>query len=195
MDKRIIHTECDCLWSKDVFDDKCRKRWFLVNDIELGEFKYIGVCNQHLSLLINDKFIKDESWVKNRATIYEKVVEDIISKYINIGSIWSTNFNDNDLVNKTISFTICERPYIFRRISLLDSIELYFKNNSWQLRDKIISRIKEYLENENIYKKYKTKYKQSLALCNKLKKTYGDEKENIINEILINILEMNIKNK
>lgn len=196
MSEKIIHTECDCLWANDCFDEDCRKRWFLVNDVENSKFINIGICNQHLSLLINKEVMKHRnSWDANKRYIYSNIVEEIISNYINLGNTWGRNLNTNDLAEKSISFNICDRPFIYRNIKLLDCIELCLKNNSWELRNRISDFILNYLEDKTLYKKYKTKYKNTIILCKKLKRTYGKERENMINEIFINIIEMNTKQK
>lgn len=198
--KKILHTECDCLFAKDIFDSECRKRWFHVNDLENNEFKYIGICNQHLSLLINKEVMKHRrTWDANRRRIYTDIVKEIISNYINTSTsdvnIWGKNKNYNDLTSKSIVFNICDRPYIFRDIKLVDCIELYLKNGSWLLRDKIVDVILGYLDSNTLYKKYKTKYKNIIVLCKRLQRTYGKERENIINEILTNILELQTKSQ
>ncbi len=194
--EKIIHTECDCLWSDDCFDEKCRKRWFRVRDIENINYKYIGICNQHLSLLINKEVLKNKhTWYADRKYIYRDVVSSIISNYINIGTYYSRDLNSNDLSNKTLSFNICDRPYIYRCMNLIDSIELYLKNDSYEIRDEIIKTIEYYFNSNHTYKKYKTKYKESLFLSRKLSRAYGKERDSIINQIFINILEMNVKNR
>lgn len=199
--EQIVHPECDCLHVDDVMSDDCRKRWFHVSDIENGTTKYIGVCNQHLSLLIQSESLKrtGNTWANKKSLIYSSIVKTIISNYVSVESI--SNFrrggnNYNELSNRSIAFYICDRPFLHRDISLIDCIEILLKGGfNWEVKNKVVNSIVQYLESKDTYKKYKTKYKESVMLCKKLQKSHGDERENIINQIFINILELNIKTK
>lgn len=196
MREKIIHTECDCLWADGVFDDNCRKRWFDVTDIENGKHIYIGVCNQHLGILINKRKMEEDVFYLSdyRSYWYESVVRDVISNYINVGNYGFVEANTNDISNKHITFTICVKPHIVRSINILDCIEMYLNGTyNYALKQKLLNTIKNYLTDSNIYKKYKTKYKECLVLLNRLDKKITFNKDEILNQIFINILEMNAR--
>ncbi len=194
----VYHQECSCLFSNGVEEDECLKRYYTVVDVENCTTKTIAICNETIRLKIAQKkaeyLIKDKAviyYINNRVLLVESIIEDIISKYVCTTSI--TPVNDNDIFNRVISVKICERPYMYRYIPMKDAMEMSMNYNHY-VSESVIRELKSYLSN-HLYKKYKTKYKKALSLINRLNRCYGEQKELVMNEILLSILEMNIKLK
>ena len=176
-------------------DDNCRKRYFRVLDVFKGQHKYIGICNQHISLLLSREQIKHKfkDCFEPRYT-YQEIVESIINKYLfKTITEWRSSFHSNELYDKRICFTVCDRPLINTYVSVLDALEHVIKFRNHVIEEKLFAEIISYLQDNNIYKKYKTKYKECFAIINKIKRTYHEEREVLVNELFIKIYELNIK--
>jgi hypothetical protein len=93
-----------------------------------------------------------------------------------------------------VMFTLCQRPWIGRGLNILDAIQMILKHRNYGLEESVLRTLRIYLSNVK-YKKYKTKYALCIRLMRKIgQETNKHEKEILINELLINILQLNIKN-
>jgi hypothetical protein len=190
-----IHCECDCLYAESVMSSECRKRYFKILDLQKDNEFYLGICNEHLKLLIDKHIIEDccnNRYNVDKVSIYEESVKNIIDKYICFPKNYY-NSQQNELINRTVSFTICEDIRYTRYLSIKSALLLILENKKYYLEKEVFKEIKKYLENKEIYKKYKTKYKECFLLLRKIKKTYNKERELLINKLFITIYELNIK--
>ena len=187
----VTHSECACIYGHDVFSDKCLKRTYFILDPIKDDFKYLSICNELIRLKIAKEKINKTSFIKSRY-YYEEVIEKIMLEHIT-----KFNYSDrfkysNELSERNITIEICSRPFVCKSINLLDAIKLYLDNKSHTLKDALIREIHLYLSDIQ-YKKYKTKYKKTIALLKRFDNKWGDEKTLALNELFINILELNIK--
>lgn len=197
MYKKIIHTECGCLNANDVFDENCRKRYLLIKDVYKGEYFYLGICNQYIGLLLQEKKIEMGYANFHQSYEYANIIENILNEYIEdiTPHYYRTNGNQNDIANRYLRFTVCDRPWISTSINVIDAIGLVTKKRNYIIEEKLWNDIENYLTSSHIYNKYKTKYRDCFKLIRKIKHTYGSEKEVIINELFLKIYEMNINHK
>lgn len=193
MDIDIYHEECNCLFANNVRDNECIKRYYPVFDVDNNCFKNIIICNEHIRLLVRKEIFEKNKinhfYSLDRGYIANNIIENIISKYINLSSC--KPIQSNDFLERYISIGVCSRPYIWRNIKMADALEMSLNGNSI-IRQKVVEEIKEYIDNS--YKKYKSKYAEVDRLCNQLKKVYlKEEIEILVNEILVKLIELKIK--
>jgi len=196
--EKIVHNECGCSICNDPSDPKCLKRYFDLFDYRTGKDFRLFVCNNLIRLKINNK----EFELGNRIeyNIHKKVISDLIYQYVpyyeSLGLYFrgGVSYNGNDLIQRRITVCVSERPYLFHEMSLSDAVELYFNNNSRKLLKQIHSVFRCYADNF-IYKKYKTKYATILKMIKQLDNYHYEDKGDIINEIVLEILKFKIKTK
>lgn len=189
----IYHEECNCLFASNIRDNECVKRYYKVYDVDKNCFKNIIICNEHIRLMLKKEHFeltkKNPYYFMNRVFEVDRIVENIIGKYINISSCAS--IQSNDFLERYISINICDRPYIWRNIKMTDALEMALNTNRI-VRTKVVEEIRSYIDNS--YKKYKSKYAEVDRLCNQLNKVFlKEEVEIIVNEILVKLIELKIK--
>lgn len=188
--ERIVHTECACLENYDSLDDRCLKRTFFVCDIKNSTYKYISVCNEFLRLKLKQENPSSYSYSYFKI---DNVLVDIFRNYMYVPEFKNQYGGGNDIINSYITYNVCERPSIYRYIPIMDAIEMVLNSRNYLLDEPLFNNISYYLERVT-YKKYKTKYADCKRLMNKIKRSYNEERENLITELFIKIYELNIKN-
>jgi len=188
----VYHNECSCLFAQNVEDEKCLKRFYHLYNYEKNCFVKLFICNETIRLKLNG--LRD-----GRCNTYlsrydvDKVLISIFKDYVPIHNFnWSVE--GNDLLDRNISITICDRPYVITSLKLTEAIELYLDNGSRELFSDITNVILEYMKNLT-YKKYKTKYESIRKKLKKIKHSYGTERDIFMNEVFIEILQTQCKLK
>jgi len=200
--EKIVHNECGCSICNDPSDPKCLKRYFDLFDYRTGKDFRLFVCNNLIRLKINNKEFESGNRFNYSFNYshHNDVIKDLVSEYVpytNLADLYfrgGVNYNANDLIQRRLSVTICDRPYLSHQMSLIEAVDLYFNNKSIKLLEQIHSCFLEYI-NKSLYKKYKTKYATILKMIKKLDQSQYLDKENIINEIVLEILKFKIKTK
>lgn len=191
--KVIYHEECGCLFADNIRSDECRKRYYTVRDLENQDTKQIVICNEYIRLMLNEYQIgKRFVGYNTRQYKVERIIEEIIGEYVNIGN--AVYSRGNDLTDVSINFVVCERPWICRTINLVPALEMIREGN-FMIYEETFNAIKNYLE-RTTYKKYKTKYADTMRLLRKAQSFIGSkQREIVINSMFNNILQMQIKDK
>ena len=194
MEETIYHNECSCLFADSIKDEMCLKRYYCIHDVRKDEYKTIVICNEHIRLLLHQKIHENKNKSDVDAYIVTEIVREIISKYVNIKDPgFGCNIGNNELINRRVYFEICSRPYMIASLSVRECvINVIEKGKNRTIEERLFQVIKEYLS-EEIYKKYKTKYKECFIIMRKIKNTYRIAERNILyNELFIKIYELNI---
>lgn len=192
--KNIYHNECSCLFAHNIKDDKCMKRYFIITDWRTNEDKGLFVCSDYLRCRINKLREADYRYVDEYKVT--QIINDIFNEYVDCkGSSWNMR-PSNDLLEKDIYFTVCDRPYSSHTVNIKEVMEQYLDSDYGgdHLYHPLKLAIVEYME-KLTYKKYKTKYKSIIIKVNKLRHTWGEEKRTLFNEIILEIFETQIKIK
>lgn len=199
MNKDIVYgKECSCLFANSTVEDKCLKRYYQVVLPETNELKYVAICNDYVRLRLADFRIKNKYHYRNEAYEAEKVIFEIVAEELNIEkryiyTDWRKS-NSNELFDREVSFELCDRPYMHLHYPMREAIEKAIKSDR-RFKEKVVVTIRDYVETMN-YKKYKSKYKSLSPILNKIKKEWREEYlEVLFNELLVTILEINVKNK
>ena len=195
--EKIIHNECCCIDAECVLDKKCYKRHYVITDWKTNETKQLFICNEYLRCRVNEiKQYSKSQYVDSYQ--FTDIIHEIITRYVDCNYLYHDfSKNKNDLKDLDICFTVCERPYLFHRVSLLEVIEFCLNDSNQHLfmhhlYDEIKKTITDYMK-DLTYKKYKTKYASVKKKLNQLKHLYQDDAKNLMNEIIIEIFEINVK--
>lgn len=190
--EEIIHNECGCLFTEGINDPQCLKRSYRVYDVVSGRYSNISICNEYIRLLINKKYLSPFDLERE---ILRPIFEEHIKSFNDGGYYFNRS---NDLTSTCVSFTYCDRPFMYSHINIIKAIQICLDNphGYWDFKHEVFTAIKDYL-NKNTYQKYKTKYKKCIAICNTLIKKfhYQEDREILILELFTIINELNIKNK
>jgi hypothetical protein len=187
------HNECNCIYASGVRSDECKKRYYDVFDLENSEYKTIGICSETIRL--EAQRIKHEESGWNIRYRIDQFIESIIGQYIHIYNDGHA-VNGNDLFDRKVTVTLCNRPYMRHIITVKNSLKLMLDGNHY-VRGPLFNQINDYLVNTT-FKKYKTKYKESIAICKSFEKghVFGTkERELKVTKLFNNILEFKTKNK
>ncbi|MCP4354327.1 MAG: hypothetical protein GY793_01600 [Proteobacteria bacterium] len=187
----VYHNECSCLFANNVEDEDCLKRFYHLYDYKNNSFIKLFICNETIRLKLNQIRINKGSTYLGKYEV-GKVLDSIFKEYVSLGD---GRYYDvgNDLLDRHVHITVCSRPYTYTSIKLTEAIEIYLENNSRLLFNEIKIIILDYMRNIT-YKKYKTKYE---SIRRKLKKidNYGTNKDILMNEVFIEILQTQCKLK
>jgi len=185
---------------------ECRKRYFEINDILEDRDVRFFVCNEHLrTLIMTERYITPrelnyskpqymrsfEYSRRTNADIYHSVVKQLILKEFRLDNFnYFPSYFENDLINKTISFSITKKIIINIPFKTVANIYIENPNNL-----RIKKRLWDFLNKEvNFqYKKYATKYSFLTKKINKFNKSSREDSQIILLEILNKLLILNTK--
>jgi hypothetical protein len=190
---KITHNKCGCIESSGVKDPKCLKRRYVVEDIKRGKSIDIFICNEYLRLMLQQD--KHYSWFAKKYAVHD-VLKEIFKEYVHVEDFWIQRLgvsNKNDIANQYITYTLCDRPYIYSTISFLDAVEACCQNKYYgRLTYMVVDKFEDYI-NKNEYKKYKSKYAEAGRLVRKIGRCFSNEREMLIQELLILLLKLKTK--
>jgi len=190
--KKVYIGECEHIGNYCIIDDECLKRHIHITNPKTNEIECLIFCNDYLKL---NSQKKDFYNFQSQEGVL-KFVETRIFEYLGLESGWRYN-NSSIISQHTFGFAISRRPFIYGYFTLNQYINWYLDNPSYYMADLIKEKITYFLDNLK-YQKYKTKYKELIALSNKLSRFSGldkVEKENIILKIISEAFKLTIKNQ
>ena len=194
----VYGKECACLYANSTVEDRCLKRYYQILLPDVYELKYVAICNDYVRLRLADFKIKKEYSYSNDASDARKVICEIIAEELNIKKEYLyadwRNHGSNELFDREVSFEICDRPNMYLYYPMREAIEKAMTSGR-PFRSKVVSVIRDYIETIE-YKKYKTKYKSLFPILKKIKSESREEYlEILFSELLVTILQVNVKNK
>ena len=190
--KKVYIGECEHIGNYCIIDDECLKRHIHITNPKTNEIECLIFCNDYLKL---NSQKKDFYNFQSQEEVL-KFVETSVFEYLGFEGDFLYN-NSSIISQHTFGFAISRRPFIYRHFTLNQYINWYLDNPSYYMADLIKEKITYFLDNLK-YQKYKTKYKELIALSNKLSRFSGldkVEKENIILKIISEAFKLTIKNQ
>jgi hypothetical protein len=190
--KKVYIGECEHIGNYCIIDDECLKRHIHITNPKTNEIECLIFCNDYLKL---NSQKKDYYNFQSQEGVL-KFVETSIFEYLGLKSGW--HYNNSSIISQhTFGFTISRRPFIYGYFTLNQYINWYLDNPSYDMADLIKEKITCFLDDLK-YQKYKTKYKQLIALSNKITRfsTLDKvEKESIILQLISEAFKLTIKNQ
>jgi len=197
--KEITHNHCGCVLSNGIEDKNCLKRYYMLTDYNNGEYIKLSICNEYLRLKVAEYKHKQEVFYSIDKYDIEKILLPIFGEYIKLYDINSYGqTKGNNLSDKNINAYLCESPKIFTRINIIEAIDLIRLNHAYinGLRENTLRVVREYIEYNIKSKASKSKYDSIIALIKRIDKTWNkEERELMINELFITILQIEVKAK
>lgn len=192
----IIHNECACLECYEPTHPNCLKRRYNLYDYTTDTYIEFYVCNELVRLKYHNRKLNpryDDCYYGKR---YEDVVKDIIKEYIKLTGRggYHDGDNRNDLLDRRVWINVCDRPFLGANLTLKEACLLYMETKSKIILNRIRVVLSEYMSG-HIYKKYKTRYNNVLMKIRRLERHNWLNQEETINEILMDLLKLQIKNK
>lgn len=190
--EEIIHPKCGCVLSSGIDDPHCLKRSYIINDLLNGMMVKIFICNEYLRLKLKSYVDSNGGFNPNNSD-FLIVLEYIIRQHVNFykSTVLRRSY---DFMNKELSYELCRRPFILAHIPLKEAvIECSKQHYNVALQEMVVAALKEYLEDDMTYKKYKTKYTEAHKLVKKIGRTCGDEKAIVIHELFTLLLTLKSK--
>jgi hypothetical protein len=196
--KEITHNHCGCIFSTGIEDINCLKRYYVLNDYENGELIKLSICNEHLRLKISEYKHRTNTYRVGYRDI-DRILLPIFKEYIKLYNTdyWGVS-KGNNLSDKNISAYLCESPKILTHINIIEAIDIIRLNGGClnQLKKETLRAIRDYINYNIKSKASKFKYDTIIALTKRIDKCWDNkERELMINELFITILQIEVKAK
>lgn len=178
----VLYPKCSCLLASGIHSEDCDKLFIQLYHPEKNKLYLLGICRNRIRSVYHNKKAKGEierylmEQNKKNHCINE-IIKDIANEQFNYDFYkWGYSRDKNDLMNISVTVDTCNRPYMYRRFTIIESMEILTANGfrHGPLFDATISEIKYYLDNVK-FKKYKTKYSECFSILNKIKKERDSE--------------------
>jgi hypothetical protein len=195
--KKIAHNHCGCVFSTGIEDERCLKRYYILNDYENGQQIKLSICNEYLRLKIAEERNKRKDLYLHNNVDLNEILISIFSEYVNVYeySIWHLNKRNGNINTINIATTLCQSPKIITHINLLDAIEIVRLGNyiDDSLKHSIAREVKYFTDTYIRSKVSVNKYQKVSELINKIYKCWDRSKREIyMNELFITIFELSI---
>ena len=168
----IYYGECHHIFSDDITNDSCIKRYFDINDPLTDLNIRLVICNEHFRLMVREhKHKNKKEFVSeyHETDSYIDVLKNIIREYIGSKYKFETYqysynmFNCGGIgtvINPLVSYPICSRPYIYKYALLYDLIDFMINKGNYYNSEIIFDCIKRALigVSQHLLKYAKYKY-------------------------------------
>lgn len=192
--KKTYIGQCEHIDNCCITDSKCLKRFFHVTNPFNGDREIIIFCNDWIKLNAENKSHNNEDKYYWRDGYVDLITREIKKHFNILGSPYASS--THSISEYCISVVICEKPWVYVGIPLLDIIENYKKYKNYITRELFVNSMKRFFADIQ-YKKYKTRYKELIADVNRIGKNYHTQLdlEIAIDELITKTFEYLTKNK
>lgn len=162
--KDIYYGDCHHIFCDDIKSDDCIHRYFEYHLPE-GDYGRVIVCNEYLRLKVNEYRHRNDGLYYYMHHFYTDVIENIFSE------LFPVKYTRRPItkLNPSVTYSICHRPYIFRRIDLFTAIEKYYNLSAGrEIKDRMHDKITEVSNYLLKYTKYKKYHERVRVLLNKI---------------------------
>ena len=183
-DEGIYHGECCHIFSDDIHNPDCIRRYYEITPLR-GERQRIIVCNEWLRLKVRENAYK---WSGDCRAYrpYEYTVQEIVNVYFPVDGSFPFRKEKQSRVNPSFNYCICKRPYITSEIHLFDAVNLVMESQeNFSLHEfndsfltQIYSQIYEVARYLDKYNKYKRKKEEIRLLLRHLNTLNFDPRNN-----------------
>jgi len=185
--KHLYIVETKFFGNCSCFLDDCVKRHFICFDYRTGLDYRAAYCIVDFQLRIQKQRAENNFLYSGQDAVKEILQTDILPKSHRYG-MFGRKYGD------CIRYDAIRRPWVYGIISIQEACELYTECRPDYLRQGILEYIRKACEDQWKYQKYASLRNKMTAIVNKIRWCIErEERELLMNELLINIL--NIKTK
>lgn len=189
----ILHNECSCLLADGIHDPNCDKLFIRLFHPEEDKYFNFGICRNKIRSEYHKQRVEDEKrgvrldYYDNKRYKINKIILELTNDFFDFKfkESYLPSGNDNDLLERMVRITTCNRPLWYKGYTVRDAISLCLKNNKYngQMSEELKYTISNYLHNPP-YKKYVTRYKECIRLLKKMNVNNENEWIELFSEIL-----------